>query len=78
MRVPITWRSAKQDGKLPLNGKCRMAVFAGADNLLNQSYSLGNDLNAVGNRYYNLAPEETISRNITDIIASSCWLPAIS
>ncbi|HEY0667901.1 MAG TPA: TonB-dependent receptor, partial [Sphingobacteriaceae bacterium] len=30
-------------------------VFAGADNLLNTSYSLGNDLNAVGNRYYNPA-----------------------
>jgi len=33
-----------------------MNIFAGADNLLNQSYSLGNDLNAVGNRYYNPAP----------------------
>ncbi len=30
--------------------------FAGADNILNQSYSLGNDINAVGNRYFNPAP----------------------
>ncbi|WP_240755339.1 TonB-dependent receptor [Pedobacter sp. SYP-B3415] len=30
-------------------------VFAGADNLLNQKYSLGNDLNAFGKRYYNAA-----------------------
>ena len=30
--------------------------FAGADNLLNQVYSLGNDLNALGGRYYNAAP----------------------
>ncbi|SEW18366.1 iron complex outermembrane recepter protein [Chitinophaga sp. YR573] len=34
----------------------RVAVYAGADNLLNQFYSLGNDLNAVGNRYYNPSP----------------------
>lgn len=31
-------------------------LFIGGDNLLNQSYSLGNDINAVGNRYYNPAP----------------------
>ncbi|MHA4894511.1 TonB-dependent receptor [Pedobacter sp. PWIIR3] len=36
-------------GKLPLE------LFAGADNLLNQKYSLGNDLNAVGARYFNAA-----------------------
>lgn len=30
-------------------------LFVGADNLLNQKYSLGNDLNAVGNRYFNAA-----------------------
>lgn len=29
--------------------------FAGADNLLNQQYSLGNDINAAGRRYYNAA-----------------------
>jgi iron complex outermembrane receptor protein len=31
-------------------------LFAGADNLLNEVYSLGNDLNALGGRYYNPAP----------------------
>lgn len=31
-------------------------LFAGGDNLLNQAYSLGNDINAVGNRYFNPAP----------------------
>ncbi|MES2004144.1 MAG: TonB-dependent receptor [Bacteroidota bacterium] len=30
-------------------------VFGGVDNLLNQRYSLGNDINAVGKRYYNPA-----------------------
>lgn len=29
--------------------------FIGADNLLNQTYSLGNDINAFGGRYYNAA-----------------------
>ncbi|MDT3403009.1 TonB-dependent receptor [Mucilaginibacter terrae] len=36
--------------------KLKLNIYAGADNLLNQKYSLGNDLNAVGNRYYNPAP----------------------
>lgn len=36
--------------------KTQLEVYAGADNLLNQKYSLGNDLNAVGNRYYNPSP----------------------
>lgn len=37
----------------------RVNVFAGADNLLNEVYSLGNDINAAGNppRFYNPAPE---------------------
>lgn len=39
-----------------LSGKTRIEIYAGADNLLNEKYSLGNDLNAVGNRYYNAAP----------------------
>jgi len=31
-------------------------IFVGGDNLLNESYSLGNDINAFGKRYYNPAP----------------------
>lgn len=31
-------------------------LFIGGDNLLNQTYSLGNDINAVGNRFFNPAP----------------------
>ncbi len=34
----------------------RVELFVGADNLLNEKYSLGNDLNAFGGRYYNAAP----------------------
>lgn len=30
--------------------------FAGIDNIFDIKYSLGNDLNAIGNRYYNVAP----------------------
>ncbi|EHQ25357.1 TonB-dependent receptor [Mucilaginibacter paludis] len=39
-----------------LKGKTQIEIYAGADNLLNQNYSLGNDLNAAGGRYYNPAP----------------------
>ncbi len=31
-------------------------LFGGVDNLLDEKYSLGNDLNAVGGRFYNAAP----------------------
>ena len=31
-------------------------VYASGDNLLNRTYSLGYDLNAIGNRYYNASP----------------------
>ena len=37
--------------------KCTLHVFAGADNLLNQLYSLGDDLNAVHGLYYNPSPK---------------------
>ena len=36
--------------------KWQLEVFAGIDNLLNTKYSLGNDINAAGGRYYNAAP----------------------
>jgi iron complex outermembrane receptor protein len=36
--------------------KAEAELFIGADNILNKKYSLGNDLNAVGGRYYNAAP----------------------
>jgi iron complex outermembrane receptor protein len=34
----------------------QIQFFAGVDNLLNEKYSLGNDINAFGNRYFNPAP----------------------
>ncbi len=36
-------------------GHVAFDVFAGANNILNQKYSLGNDINAVNGRYYNAA-----------------------
>lgn len=36
-------------------GNTGIQLFTGIDNLLNQVYSLGNDINAVGNRYFNTA-----------------------
>jgi iron complex outermembrane receptor protein len=43
-------------GKLIDRPSFKLDLFAGADNLLDQDYSLGNDLNAAGGRYYNAAP----------------------
>lgn len=44
-------------GKQIILSKYIINVFAGADNLLNEVYSLGNDINALGGRYFNPAPE---------------------
>lgn len=38
------------------NQKSSLTVYVGIDNLLNERYSLGNDLNAYGARYFNAAP----------------------
>lgn len=40
-----------------VKNKFRFKIFAGAENLLNETYSLGNDVNGFGGRYYNAAPE---------------------
>jgi iron complex outermembrane recepter protein len=37
-------------------GPYRLSIYFGADNLLNEIYSLGNDINAAANRFYNAAP----------------------
>lgn len=39
-----------------IKNKWRLKLMAGADNLLDEKYSLGNDLNGFGGRYYNAAP----------------------
>ncbi|MBI2282127.1 MAG: TonB-dependent receptor [Bacteroidetes bacterium] len=40
--------------------KQQLDWFIGVDNLLNQRYSLGNDINALGKRYYNPAPGRNV------------------
>ncbi|MEO5564527.1 MAG: TonB-dependent receptor plug domain-containing protein [Chitinophagaceae bacterium] len=42
--------------KKTMGGKWGLNFFVGADNLFDVEYSLGNDINAAGNRYYNAAP----------------------
>jgi iron complex outermembrane receptor protein len=42
--------------------------FAGVDNALDRKYSLGNDLNAIGNRFYNVAPARNFYAGITVVI----------
>jgi iron complex outermembrane recepter protein len=41
---------------LPVRGIFAMDLFLGGENLLDQKYSLGNDLNARGGRFFNTAP----------------------
>lgn len=48
LQAKIGWRNLRF-------GKTPVELFAGADNLLNADYSLGNDLNAMGGRYFNAA-----------------------
>lgn len=36
--------------------RIQFEIFGGAENILNEKYSLGNDINAAGGRYYNAAP----------------------
>lgn len=52
LQAKIGWRNLRI-GNVPLE------VFAGADNLLNERYSLGNDLNAMGGRYFNAAAKRS-------------------
>jgi len=46
---------AKAGWDTAIGHKTRLGIYAGVDNVLNEKYSLGDDLNATGNRYYNAA-----------------------
>lgn len=48
-----------------IRGKHRLRLVVGADNLLDQRYSLGNDINAFGGRYYNAAPGRNFYASLT-------------
>lgn len=45
--------------------KIQIRLSAGADNLLNQKYSLGNDVNGFGGRYYNAAAGRNYYTSLT-------------
>ena len=51
--------------KPAVKSKLIMNVYAGVDNLLNETYSLGNDINAAGGRYYNAAPKRNFYAGIS-------------
>ena len=46
-------------------GPYRFSVYAGIDNLLDETYSLGNDINAAAGRYYNGAPRRNYYAGIS-------------
>ncbi|MEO6452597.1 MAG: TonB-dependent receptor plug domain-containing protein [Ginsengibacter sp.] len=46
-----------------------LKISGGADNLLNAHYSLGNDINAFGGRYYNAAPLRNFYASVTFMFA---------
>lgn len=48
-QLKVTWNRK-------INQSQQIQLFAGVDNLLNEKYSLGNDINAFGNRFFNPAP----------------------
>ncbi len=43
--------------KLVIKNKAGLNFYTGVENLLNETYSLGNDINAAAGRYYNAAPK---------------------
>jgi iron complex outermembrane receptor protein len=58
LQVRIDWHMISQKRK-------SVSLFIGADNLLDQKYSLGNDINAFGGRYYNAAPPRNFYTGLT-------------
>jgi iron complex outermembrane receptor protein len=52
---PYTLVQGRIGWKRALKGEKGIDIFLGVDNALNQGYSLGNDINAFGRRFYNPA-----------------------
>lgn len=55
--IPIIFSAGDWVGKKTLKKQYKFNFYAGADNLLDETYSLGNDINAAANRFYNAAPK---------------------
>jgi len=45
--------------------KLKINLYAGVENLLDETYSLGNDINAAGGRYYNAAPNRNFYAGVS-------------
>lgn len=60
--------SARAGWKHFFRNKIGLETFAGVENLTYVTYSLGNDLNAVGGRYYNAAPRRNYYLGVTIIL----------
>lgn len=56
---------ARAGWKKNLHPRVETELFIAADNLLDVQYSLGNDINAFGGRYYNAAPSFNITGGLT-------------
>jgi len=56
---PYTLLGAKVEYRFHTGNNLPLHVFAGAENILDETYSLGHDLNAFGGRFYNPAPPRT-------------------
>ncbi|MEP6596073.1 MAG: TonB-dependent receptor plug domain-containing protein [Ginsengibacter sp.] len=56
--------SAKIGFEKSFNSKLVIKVFGGIENLLDETYSLGNDINGFGGRYYNAAPRRNFYATI--------------
>jgi iron complex outermembrane receptor protein len=63
--APYHLAGCKAGWKIENKNKVKMNFYAGADNLLNEIYSLGNDINAAGGRYYNTAPARNLYAGIS-------------
>ncbi|MEO9146313.1 MAG: TonB-dependent receptor [Ginsengibacter sp.] len=57
--------------KRELSKKIKLEIFGGVENMFNEKYSLGNDINAVGGRYYNVAPGRNYTAGVIFNILSS-------
>ena len=61
LQAKISWLT-------PISSKYKLQVFTGADNILDEKYSLGNDINAMGNRYFNAAPTRNFYAGVKVIL----------
>lgn len=62
---PYHLLGARLGWKKTWKNKYRINLYAGAENLLNEQYSLGNDINAAANRFYNAAPRRNYYAGIS-------------